>query len=344
MEDKKTKKKKVLAGITVHNVLTVIGITITVMLIPILLLNMVLIVKGTANSEKPPSVFGVTPLVVLSGSMDDGSYGAIAIGDLIFVKEVDATNLKENEVVAFMEDGYAVTHRIVAVHDDGGKVTYTTRGDANNTDDTIPLDPDNVIGQYFYRIPEVGNFILKLQTTSGMLLFVGLPLLLFVVYDVIRRHMFTKSEQAKQEQLRKELEELKRKPSQANAYKPVQGQVLKQPNSPPAPAQQLNYEKPLPPLPPEVQPMPTQQAHPPVPPQQPTQARPPVAPPPPPPAAPRPQQAPPQAPAPQQPAAPTVPPRQAPPIPASAPKAPSQAKPVAKKATVQIKKSTKPKK
>ncbi len=326
MEDKKTKKKGI--GISLHSVLTVIGITITVMLIPILMLNMVLIVKGTMNDEKPPSVFGVTPLVVLSGSMDDGSYGAIAIGDLILVKNVDAENLKENEVVAFMEDGYAVTHRIVAVHDDNGKVTYTTRGDANNTDDTIPLEPDNVIGQYFYRIPDVGNFILYLQTTTGMLLFVGLPLLLFVIYDVIRRHMFTKSEQAKQEQLRKELEELKRRPSQANAYKPVQGQVLRQPNSPSAPAQQLNYEKPLPPLPPEVQPMPTQQAHPPVPPQQP---KPPVAPPPPPPVpAPKPQPAPAQ------------PPRQAPPNPASAPKAPTQAKPVAKKATVQIKKSTKP--
>ncbi len=339
MEDKKTKKLKIPAGITVHNVLTVIGITITVILIPILLLNMILIVKGTANSDKPPSVFGVTPLVVLSGSMDDGSYGAIAIGDLILVKDVDATNLKENEVVAFMEDGYAVTHRIVAVHDDNGKVTYTTRGDANNTDDTMPLEPDNVIGQYFYRVPKVGNFILYLQTTTGMLLFVGLPILLFIAYDMIRRHMFTKSEQAKQEQLRKELEELKRRPSQANAYKPVQGQVLKQPNSPPA--QQLNYQKPLPPLPPEVQPMPIQQAQPPVPPQRPTQARPPVAPPPPPPAAPRPQPASPLPPAQQQPARP---PRQAPSIPTSASKAPTQAKSVAKKATVQIKKSTKPRK
>ncbi len=338
MEDKKTKKKGI--GITLHSVLTVVGITITVMLIPILLLNMVLIVKGTTNDEKPPSVFGVTPLVVLSGSMDDGSYGAISIGDLILVKDVDAENLKENEVVAFMEDGYAVTHRIVAVHEDNGKVTYTTRGDANNTDDTIPLEPDNVIGQYFYRIPKVGNFILYLQTTGGMLLFVGLPLLLFVIYDVIRRHMFTKSEQAKQEQLRKELEELKRKPTQANAYKPVQGQVLKQPNSPPAPAkppqepaQQLNYEKPLPPLPPEVQPMPQTQ---------PKQAQQPVAPSPPPPVpAPNPQTAPPSVPK-QQPVAPAAPSRQAPPIPVEPPKASPKAKPVAKKATVQIKKSAKP--
>ncbi len=322
MEDKKTKKKKIPVGITLHNVLTVIGITITVMLIPILVLNMVLIVKGTTNSEKPPSVFGVTPLVVLSGSMDDGSYGAIAIGDLILVKNVDAKNLKENEVVAFMEDGYAVTHRIVKVHNEKGEVTYTTRGDANNTDDTLPLKPENVIGQYFYRIPDVGNFILYLQTTGGMLLFVGLPLLLFIIYDVIRRHIFTKSEQAKQEQLRKELEELKRRPSQANAYKPVQGQVLRQPNSPPAPAHQL---------PQGVQPMPQTQAQAPVPPQRPAQAKPPVAPPPPPPVpAPKPQPAPAQ------------PPRQAPPLPASAPKAPTQAKPVAKKATVQIKKSTKP--
>lgn len=325
MEEKKTKKKKGI-GISLHSVLTVLGITLTVLLIPILTLNMVLIVRGTLNDAKPPSVFGITPLVVLSGSMDDGSYGAIAIGDLILVKDVDANNLKENEVVAFMEDGYAVTHRIVEVHNEKGKVSYTTRGDANNTDDTLPLLPENVIGQYFYRVPNVGNFILYLQTTGGMFLFVGLPLILFVIYDTVRRHMFTKSEQAKQEQLKKELEELKRKPKQANTYKPVQGQVLKQPNSPPAPAQHRGSEKPLSQPPTEAQPMPTQQAQPPAP-QQPAQAKPPVAPPPPPPAAPKPQPAPPQAPA-----------RQAPPIPVAPPKA----KPVAKKATVQIKKSTKP--
>lgn len=232
---KKKRKKKKTSSFTLHNVLTVLGITITVMLIPILMINMVLIVKGTANNNQPPSIFGVTPLVVLSGSMDDGSYGAIAIGDLIFVKEVDAENLKENEIVAFMEDGYAVTHRIVAVNEVDGKVTYTTRGDANNTDDSIPLEPDNVIGQYFYRIPSVGNFILYMQTTQGIILFIGVPLILFAVYDVIRRRIFTKSELAKQEQLKKELEELKRRPSQANSYKPVQGQVLKQPNTSPAP-------------------------------------------------------------------------------------------------------------
>lgn len=340
MEDKKTKSKKLPTGFTLHNILTVIGITVTVMLIPILMLNMILIVKGTTNSERPPSVFGVTPLVVLSGSMDDGSYDAISIGDLILVKEADVNNLKENEVVAFMEDGYAVTHRIVAVNEENGKVTYTTRGDANNSDDTIPLDPANVIGRYFYRIPKIGNFILYLQTTGGMLLFVGLPLLLFVIYDVTRRHMFTRSEQAKQDQLRKELEELKRRPAQANAYKPVQGKVLQQPITPPniSPAtprqpeqgQHLNYEKPLPPLPPELQPLPQ------------AEAKRPVSPPPPPSpltSAPKPQ------PAPQEPK-PQISATVGTAVPAAKPvepiaKAPQKAKPVVKKATVQIKKSTK---
>lgn len=332
----KKRKKKNTSSFTLHNVLTVLGITITVILVPILMINMVLIVKGTANSDQPPSIFGVTPLVVLSGSMDDGSYDAIAIGDLIFVKEVDAENLKENEIVAFMEDGYAVTHRIVAVNETDGKVTYTTRGDANNTDDSIPLEPDNVIGQYFYRIPSVGNFILYMQTTQGIILFIGVPLILFAIYDVIRRRIFTKSELAKQEQLKKELEELKRRPSQANSYKPVQGQVLKQPNTPPAPTKPAEVTQ----ASPESMPQATQMAAPAVTPPEVPSATPPAVPP-------RREASVPLPVPKRQDALPVEPVKkeEAPKPPAEeTPTVSEKAKPVVKKTTVQIKKVTKSKK
>lgn len=333
-------KKNPFAGITVHKVLTVLGIVLCVILIPILVLNMTLIVKGTLDDTRPPSISGITPLVVLSGSMDDGSIDAIQTGDLILVKEVDPTNLKENEVVAFMEDGYAVTHRIVEVKGSGKNVTYVTRGDANNVDDSIPLEPENVIGQYFFRIGGLGDFVLYLQTTSGMILFVGLPLLLFIIYDVIRRHMFTKSEQAKQEQLRKELEELKRRPQQVNAYKPVQGKVLKEPNTQPAPPQAMPQQPVQAPVQPAAQPAQTPAVQ--TAPQQPVQQTPVAQPA----AQPIPQPAPAAQPAPI-PAVQTAPQsvQQAAPVaqPAtqSAPATHTQAKPVVKKATVQIKK-TKP--
>ena len=205
-----------------HIVLTVLGAILCIIFLPILVMNTILIIKGAMDDSKPPSVFGYTPLVVLSGSMDDGSADAILVGDLILVHDCDATKLQVNDVIAFMEGDYAVTHRIIAVNEDG---TYTTQGDANNVQDATPVAPDHVIGKYERRFQGVGNAVLFIQSPKGMLVCIGIPLALFVIYDVIRRQMLLKKERIKQDQLKKEIEELKQNPNQVDLPR----EVLKKP-------------------------------------------------------------------------------------------------------------------
>ena len=210
---------------TGHIVLTVIGIVLCIILLPILAVNVTLIVKGTIRDDIPPDIAGVTPLVVLSGSMDDGSEDAIKIGDLIFVKKVDADSLKVGDIIAFMEGDYAVTHRITGVNNDNGTKSFTTKGDANNTEDTSPVTSNNILGKYDSRISKLGNFVIFLQTVPGIVLFVGVPLLVFIGYDIIRRQALLKNERIKQDQLRKEIEELKNNPTSAELPR----EVLKKP-------------------------------------------------------------------------------------------------------------------
>jgi len=205
-----------------HVILTIIGIILCIIFVPILLVNTILIVKGAMDDTKPPSVFGYTPLVVLSGSMDDGKADAILVGDLILVQDCDAKNLKVNDVIAFMEGDYAVTHRIIAVNEDG---TYTTQGDANNVQDANPVEPEHVIGKYTNKITGLGNAVLFIQSTTGMLVCVGIPLALFVIYDIIRRQMLLKKEKIKQDQLKQEIAELKQNPNQVDLPR----EVLKKP-------------------------------------------------------------------------------------------------------------------
>ena len=50
-------------------ILSICMAVVCVLLSILLLCNITIIVKGTINTEKPPSVFGITPMVVLSGSM-----------------------------------------------------------------------------------------------------------------------------------------------------------------------------------------------------------------------------------------------------------------------------------
>ena len=62
-----------------HNSLTIVGIIMCVILIPILIVNCTLIVKSFINKEDVPDFGGYLPLIVLTDSM----YPEIKGGDLI---------------------------------------------------------------------------------------------------------------------------------------------------------------------------------------------------------------------------------------------------------------------
>ena len=80
-----------------------------------LVCNLTIIIKGVINPETPPSVFGVTPMVVQSGSMSGSAEDHIEVGDLIFTVKPNTAELKKGDITSFMEGDIAVTHRIVDV-------------------------------------------------------------------------------------------------------------------------------------------------------------------------------------------------------------------------------------
>lgn len=176
----------------------------------LLICNLTIIIKGSVAPEMPPSVFGITPLVVLSGSMSGEAEDHIEIGDLIFAGRIEAAELKEGDVISFMDNGVVVTHRIVDINtDENGKLLFTTKGDANNAEDLRPVSEDNLVGIYKSRIGKVGNFALFLQTPLGMVLFVVVPLLAFIIYDILRRRHYAAKEDKRTAELEAELERLR---------------------------------------------------------------------------------------------------------------------------------------
>ncbi len=180
-------KKKLSKGDIVSFV--ILG-ALAVILIPVFVINFTLIIKGSIRSDVPPDVFGVAPMAVTTGSMDGDREGGFPEGALIFVHMLDEEekqSLAEGEVVTFRTNGTYVTHRIVSVvrDADGSVVSVVTRGDANDADDgAIPLE--NVIGRCTGSIAGAGSFAMFMQTPLGIVIVVGVPVLLYVVYDVIR--------------------------------------------------------------------------------------------------------------------------------------------------------------
>lgn len=103
-------------------------------------------------------IVGLTPYVVLSGSMEPTYH----TGSLIYDKKVDPFTLKEGDVITFMvsEDTLA-THRIVGVvpdEDEPGTIRFRTRGDANDAEDGTLVHYKNVVGTPVFTIPYLGYF------------------------------------------------------------------------------------------------------------------------------------------------------------------------------------------
>ena len=103
-------------------------------------------------------IVGLTPYVVLSGSMEPTYH----TGSLIYDKKVDPFTLKEGDVITFMvsEDTLA-THRVVGVvpdEDEPGTIRFRTKGDANDSEDGTLVHYKNVVGTPVFTIPYLGYF------------------------------------------------------------------------------------------------------------------------------------------------------------------------------------------
>lgn len=197
-------------GSVTQKVFTVIGTVLCVVFALMLICNLTIIIKGTVNPDRPPAVLGITPLVVLSGSMSGTAPDHIEVGDLIFVSEADPQSLKTGDIIAFMQGKTVITHRIIEIQtDDAGQPLFYTKGDANNAADQNPTSAQDLVGIYQGRIPKVGDFAIFMQTPLGMVIFIGVPLAAFIIYDIIRRQRYAAKENKKTAELEAELERLR---------------------------------------------------------------------------------------------------------------------------------------
>lgn len=183
----------------------VIGIALCVILLIILIGNLTIIIKGTINPDTPPGLAGFTSMIVMSGSMSGDAPDHIEVGDMIIVKKVNTDNLQIGDVVAFSEGKTTITHRIAALNEDG---TFTTKGDANNAEDQKPVKKEQIIGKYLFRIPKLGNMALFMQTPVGMLMFIGIPLVLYILLDVLLRTGFNKKKNQMEADAEKDKEDM----------------------------------------------------------------------------------------------------------------------------------------
>jgi signal peptidase len=134
-------------------------------------------------------------------------------GDLIIVQQVDSSTVGVGDIIAFFDpestNNSVVTHRVTEVLSEGDSLSFKTKGDVNNTEDSLAVPSENLVGIYRTKFSGVGNVAMFMQTTTGLVVCVIVPLILLVAVDVIRHRQFERQNQQDTALLLAELEQLK---------------------------------------------------------------------------------------------------------------------------------------
>lgn len=195
------------------------------------------------------SVFGYKFFIVQSDSMSATDFSA---GDIVFVKEIDPSTLKEGDIISYISQnssnfGETVTHKIRSLTtNENGDAGFVTYGTTTNTDDETIVTYPYVLGKYTGCLPKVGTFFAFLKTTPGYILCILVPFLVLIGYNglncisLFRRYKKEQMQelQAEREKIEEErrqsaqmLRELQELRSQLAASK--SGQVQSEENSEP---------------------------------------------------------------------------------------------------------------
>jgi len=167
------------------------------------------------------SILGFRIYHILTGSMEP----TIPVGSNVLVKEVDPYSLEVGDVITFISKDQAIygnanTHRIIAIEkDESGKRLFVTKGDANNTSDSLYVYPQDVKGKVIFHMNSSSftMFYQFVKTPQGFVTVIMLPLVL-VSWCVLKDFKYQVNEMMAQNAAR-ELEEEKKKSGNADNIK-----------------------------------------------------------------------------------------------------------------------------
>lgn len=155
----------------------IISTLLTAVLALLLACNIYTLAARMLFGQLQPTVFGYSTAVVISGSMAQ----TIEVNDMVVIHRQDT--YRTGDIITFESDDTLVTHRIVGITDGG----FTTKGDANNTEDRLPVSRDRIVGKVILIIPGIGSLIDFCRTPLGMLCLVLMGLLLLELPAILER-------------------------------------------------------------------------------------------------------------------------------------------------------------
>ena len=158
------------------------------------------------------SLFGYKAFIVLSDSMSKTDFDA---GDLVLIKQVDPSTLKEGDIISYTSQnaasfGETVTHKIRKLTTDAeGEAGFITYGTTTDTDDETVVTYPFVLGKYSFSIPKVGLFFQFLKTPPGYIVCILVPFMILILIEGVRCiRIFKKYKSEQQAELQAERDKI----------------------------------------------------------------------------------------------------------------------------------------
>lgn len=147
-------------------------------LILLVALSVYTMVQSRNNPGQVPSILGYKPMSVLTGSMRP----ELEPGDMIFARETNPEQIRADDVITYrVSQDILVTHRVVDVVQDDGKLYFRTKGDANNVEDNALVTQEQLVGRLAFNIPKGGYIANFIRSPLGFALLILLPIILLLV-------------------------------------------------------------------------------------------------------------------------------------------------------------------
>ena len=214
--------------------------TVVVWLVMALAVFMMIFTVISVNTfnRNDRNLFGYRAYIVNSDSMAKTDFDA---GSLIFVKQVDPSELEVGDIITYISQnsenyGVNVTHKIRSkTVDKQGNPGFITYGTTTGVDDPTIVTYPYVLGRYEGHLDKVGTFFNFLKTPQGYIVCIFVPFMLLILYqgvNCIRLFRRYKQEQmdelkAKQEAIEAERAENARMIEELKALKAqLEGQQL----------------------------------------------------------------------------------------------------------------------
>lgn len=112
---------------------------------------------------------------VQSGSMQP----AISVGSLVVVKP--AGEYAVDDIITFKTGPTPTTHRIQKID---GQI-FTTKGDANDSADSQPVRPEQILGKVILTAPYAGFPVAFAKSKEGFLLLIVIPATLIIYSEIL---------------------------------------------------------------------------------------------------------------------------------------------------------------